>query len=140
MVRCEMKYEGGLRTRAQHGPSGAEFVTDAPVDNHGKGEAFSPTDLLGTALGTCVLTLMGIRAGEFDRELGAATVVVDKKMKATPMRHIGVLDVVIQIPGEWDQDQREALEAAALGCPVRASLSERVKVQMKFEWLGTSRL
>ena len=136
MVQCDITYLGDLRTQAVHGPSKAQILTDAPVDNRGKGEAFSPTDLVGAALGTCVLTLMAIAASDLDRELGPASVVVHKTMKATPMRHIGKLRVAIQIPGAWSASERSALEAAALGCPVRASLAEAVHVDMTFDWQG----
>ncbi len=134
MVQTEITYQGSLRTQGTHGPSGAKIITDAPVDNRGKGEAFSPTDLVGVALGSCVLTLMGITAQDNDWDLGDAHISVSKKMKAEPMRHICRLDVDISIPGDWASSQREALEASARGCPVMASLGERVDVRMQFQW------
>ncbi|MDF1839160.1 MAG: OsmC family protein [Planctomycetota bacterium] len=134
MVQTEIAYQGQLRTQGTHGPSGATIITDAPVDNRGKGEAFSPTDLVGVALGSCVLTLMGITAQDKGWDLGETQVSVAKTMKATPMRHIARLDVNIRIPGDWDSEQIEALEATARGCPVMASLGERVDVRMNFQW------
>ncbi len=134
MVQSKIRYQGQLRTRATHGPSGSSIITDAPLDNRGKGQAFSPTDLVGVALGSCVLTLMGITAQDNGWELDGAEVSVSKKMKAEPMRHIARLNVVLSIPGEWSSGQREALEASARGCPVMASLGDRVQVQMSFVW------
>ncbi|MCA9001779.1 MAG: OsmC family protein [Planctomycetes bacterium] len=134
MVQCEITYQGGLRTHGVHGPSGAHILTDAPVDNRGKGEAFSPTDLVGVALGSCMLTLMGIAAEDNGWDLDGAGVVVIKKMKASPMRHIGRLEVQLSVPGQWSTEQRNVLEASARGCPVMASLGERVQVDLQFTW------
>ncbi|MBL4771682.1 MAG: OsmC family protein [Planctomycetes bacterium] len=134
MVQSEITYQGQLRTQGTHGPSGASIITDAPVDNRGKGEAFSPTDLVGVALGSCVLTLMGITAQDRGWDLQGATISVGKKMKAEPVRHICRLDLRITAPGTWSAEQREALEASARGCPVMASLGECVTVQMEFNW------
>ncbi|MEZ5974804.1 MAG: hypothetical protein R3E96_08150 [Planctomycetota bacterium] len=86
------------------------------------------------ALGTCVLTLMGIAAQDLGRDLPHAKASVEKKMKATPMRHIGKLTLVIEIGGAWNAEERAKLEEAALGCPVRASLGERTEVDMRFVW------
>jgi uncharacterized OsmC-like protein len=88
-VRIEVQYEGELHTSARHGPSGAVLETDAPKDNEGKGESFSPTDLLATALGTCMLTVMGILARRKGWELKGARVSVDKDMVADPVRRVG---------------------------------------------------
>jgi putative redox protein len=134
MVQSEITYQGQLRTQGTHGPSGASILTDAPVDNRGKGEAFSPTDLVGVALGSCILTLMGITAQDNGWELGDTKVSVAKQMKALPMRHIARLDLELRIPGEWSEQQREALESSARGCPVMASLGECVTVTLNFQW------
>ncbi|HPF15765.1 MAG: OsmC family protein [Planctomycetes bacterium] len=136
MVHCEIVYEGSLRTRATHGPSGDTLITDAPVDNRGKGETFSPTDLVGVALGTCVLTLMGIAANDMGRDLEHPQAQVKKTMKATPVRHIARLTVDVELGGTWTQEERIVLEKAALDCPVRASLGDRVNVEMTFHWRG----
>ena len=136
MVQCEIKYEGGLRTRAKHGPSRDELVTDGPVDNRGKGEAFSPTDLLGVALGTCILTLMGITAQSLGRDLVDSSATVQKSMGASPMRHIARLDLEIRVGGDWNEEDQSKLVSAANGCPVKASLAERVQVNLAFVWVA----
>lgn len=136
MVRVEIEYEGDLHCRAVHGPSGSVLATDAPVDNRGRGEAFSPTDLVGTALGTCMATLMGIAAQEHGWDIAGTRVTVDKAMVADPRRRIGRLAVVIRVPGEHDARARKVLEAAALTCPVHASLAPEVDKPVTFEWDG----
>ena len=133
MVQIDIRYEGNLRCRATHGPSQAEIATDAPVDNHGRGESFSPTDLLATALGTCMLTLMGIAAQRHDWELGEATVSVRKKMAADP-RRVGELEVIITVPAELDERARTTLERAALTCPVHKSLHPDLNIPVRFAW------
>lgn len=134
MVQIQSSYEGNLRTRAVHAPSSAELVTDAPVDNHGKGESFSPTDLVATALGSCMLTIMGIVAERHAWDLSRATVQVEKTMSSDLPRRIEELAVVLTIPGEFDAAARKALEVAALGCPVHATLGERVSMPVRFVW------
>src|SRR5512146_333687 len=93
MVQVDVSYEGSLRCVARHGPSGATLTTDAPVDNMGRGAAFSPTDLVATALGTCMLTIMGIVAQRHNIDISGATVSVTKEMAALPVRRIGRLTV-----------------------------------------------
>jgi len=136
VVRIDVRYEGGLRTRAVHGPSGTELITDAPVDNRGQGRSFSPTDLLGTAVGTCILTLMGIAAQDRGFDLAGATASVEKHMLATPRRRIGRLVVDIAVPQDPGPEGRRVLEAAARGCPVSASLAPDVAVELTFRWGG----
>ena len=134
MVEIQIRYEGNLSCRAVHVPSGAELRTDAPRDNQGRGESFSPTDLVATALGTCMLTLMGIVARRNDWDLSGAEVRVVKKMVADPLRRIGELEVVIRVPREFDARAKETLERAALTCPVNQSLPERIARPVRFEW------
>ena len=134
MVKVRVSYEGGLRCRATHGPSGAEVVTDAPVDNHGQGQSFSPTDLVATALGACMLTIMGIVAERHGWDLAGATVEVEKSMVADPDRRIGSLGVVIQVAGEHDAKARTVLERAALTCPVHRTLGANVDIPVRFVW------
>ena len=134
MVRIDVRYEGGLRTRAVHAPSGTELLTDAPVDNRGQGRSFSPTDLLGTAVGTCILTLMGIAAQDRGFDLAGASATVEKHMLATPRRRIGRLVVEIVVPQDPGPEGRRVLEAAARGCPVSASLAPEVAVELTFRW------
>jgi len=134
VVRIDVRYEGGLRTRAVHAPSGTELLTDAPVDNRGQGRSFSPTDLLGTAVGTCILTLMGIAAQDRGFDLAGASATVEKHMLATPRRRIGRLVVEIVVPQDPGPEGRRVLEAAARGCPVSASLAPEVAVELTFRW------
>ncbi len=134
MVHIDIRYEGNLRCRAVHGPSKVELITDPPVDNHGKGESFSPTDLCATALGTCMLSIMAIVAERHGWDLSGATVGVDKSMVSEPVRRIGKLAVVIRVPAAFDEKIRAALEKAAFTCPVHQSLSRDVEIPVRFEW------
>src|SRR5688572_3727308 len=113
MVKIEVAYEGGLHCRAQHGPSKNELTTDAPVDNHGRGESFSPTDLVATALGTCMATVMGIFAERHEIDLRGMTVSVTKEMTTQGIRRIARLTVDIHVPLPASHQYRDALERAA---------------------------
>lgn len=137
-VQIDIEYLGGLRTQATHGPSKNTLLTDAPVDNHGKGEAFSPTDLCATSLGTCMLTIMGIYAERHGIDLRGATVRVEKEMVTTPVRRIGKLATEIRVSLAQDHPQREALERAALTCPVHQSLHPDVEKPVTFVWTGAT--
>ena len=132
MVEINMEYVGDLHCTAVH-PSGAGIATDAPVDNQGKGESFSPTDLVATALGTCMLTTMGIVARRHDWDLAGSTARVVKKMVSEPYRRIGVLEVEIHVPREFDEKTRRALEKSAHTCPVHRSLGG-VEIPVTFTW------
>jgi len=134
MVQVDVVYEGGLRARAVHGPSGGELVTDAPVDNQGKGESFSPTDLVAAALGTCMLTIVGIVAERHGWPVEGAKASVEKGMVADPIRRIGRLEVVITIPGELSEKEQELLQKAAMTCPVHKSLSAEMDIPVRFEF------
>ena len=136
MVVLKSTYEGGLRCRAEHGPSGATLVTDAPVDNHGKGESFSPTDLVATALGGCMMTVMGIVAERHGIELAGMTAETEKVMTAAPPRRIASLRTRITIPLPPDHPQRSALEQAARACPVHKSLHPEIDAAIEFVWAG----
>lgn len=133
-IRIDIAYKGQLRCRATHGPSGNELVTDAPVDNHGKGESFSPTDLAATALGTCMLTVIGIYAERHSIDLTGMSVSVQKEMTPTPPRRIQRLTCEIRVPLDEGHPQREALERAALTCPVYLSLHPEVEKAVTFVW------
>jgi len=133
-VRIDITYQGGLRCSATHDPSKTEIFTDAPVDNHGKGESFSPTDLVATAMGTCMLTIMGIFAERHSIDLRGTTVTVLKDMTAVPVRRIARLAAEIRLPLPADHPQREALERAALTCPVHQSLHPEVEKPVNFVW------
>jgi putative redox protein len=134
MVQIQIRYAGELRCDATHGPSSTRLVTDAPVDNQGRGESFSPTDLLATALGTCMLTIMGITAQKRGWTLAGTRVAVTKHMLADPVRRVSRLEVLMRVPGEFEQRERELLLAAARSCPVAQSLGERVEVALTVEW------
>jgi putative redox protein len=134
MVRIDVSYAGDLRCTARHVPSGAELLTDAPKDNHGLGRGFSPTDLLATAFGTCVLTLMGLAARAHDLDLSGATASVEKEMASTPRRRIGRLTIELHVPRDPGPEGRRLLEAAARGCPVHASLAPDVAVEWRWRW------
>jgi putative redox protein len=134
MVSISITYEGGLRTTAVHGPSGATLVTDAPVDNHGKGEAFSPTDLAATSLGACMATVMGIVAERKGIDLKGLTVSVGKTMTPSPPRRIARLDVILTMPIPVDHPDRGLLEATAKSCPVHLSLHPEVEQVIEFRY------
>jgi putative redox protein len=136
MVTISMLYEGDLRTQATHGPSRTTLLTDAPLDNQGKGESFSPTDLVATALGTCMLTTMGIVAKRHGWSLVGATATVEKHMVADPERRIGKLTVVLRLP-DLDEKARTVLERTAFTCPVHKSLHPRVELPVTFQWGAT---
>jgi putative redox protein len=135
MVEIRIEYEGGLRTRARHMPSGSSLFTDAPLDNHGRGEGFSPTDLVATALGSCMLTIMGIVAERHGWKIEGSLAVVEKRMVAEPVRRIGELSVVLRMRGAHEERARETLSRAALACPVHATLGHEVSMPIRFEWL-----
>ncbi len=136
MVHISLTYDGGLRTTATHGPSGAQLFTDAPVDNHGRGEAFSPTDLVATALGSCMATVMGIVAQRKAIDLRGMKVAVTKTMTAKPPRRIAALDVAIEMPLPADHPDRELLESTAHTCPVHQSLHPEVVQNIAFYYVG----
>jgi putative redox protein len=133
-VRIEVRYEGELHTTATHGPSGAVLATDAPKDNEGKGETFSPTDLLATALGTCMLTVMGILARRKGWDMTGSRVSVDKHMVADPVRRIGRMELRFEMPPGLPAESHKLLERAAHTCPVHQSLHPDVKVETLFSW------
>ncbi len=135
-VRIDVVYEGELHTRARHGPSGMEISTDAPKDNGGRGEAFSPTDLLATALGSCMLSIMGIVARRRGLALEGARASVEKHMVADPDRRVGRLEVAFEMPAGIPEEDREVLQRAALACPVHKSLSPGTEVAVTWRWDG----
>jgi putative redox protein len=132
MVQINIAYQGQLRCHATHGPSGTTLVTDAPVDNHGKGESFSPTDLVATALGACMLTIMGIVAERHKLDLAGTTVTVQKEMTLAPPRRISKLTVRIAVPLNLSPDDRTRLENAAHTCPVHRSLHPDIQTPIEF--------
>lgn len=136
MVRVDIRYEGELRCAATHGPSGQTLRTDAPVDNHGRGESFSPTDLVAAALGACMATIMGIVAERHRIDLRGMSIAVDKVMSGDAPRRIARLSTTITLPLPPEHPQRVLLENAALTCPVHQSLDGAVEKPVAFEWTG----
>ena len=126
-----IEYKGELRTEAVHLSSGKAIITDAPVDNQGKGEAFSPTDLVATALGSCMMTIMGIVAEREGIILNGTTAEVEKVMATSP-RRIGEVKIKIKFIQKLNRDQNDKLERAAKSCPVSGSLSENLKETVEF--------
>jgi len=133
MVAIQVEYAGDLHCRAVHDPSGTEFNTDAPKDNQGRGESFSPTDLVATALGTCMLTTMGILARTLGIDMAGATATVEKEMTPPP-RRIGRLTVRIRMPRALSAEDQLKLERAAHTCPVQKSIHPDVETPITFTW------
>ena len=119
-VKISCEYLGDLRVRATHGPSGTVLHTDAPVDNHGKGESFSPTDLTATSLATCIMTILGIQAKGLALDFRGLRVDVEKHMTAQPPRRISKLEATIHMPAGIAEDLRDRLIRAANACPPRS--------------------
>ena len=136
MVHIDISYLGSLRCEAVHGPSGAKILTDAPVDNHGRGETFSPTDLAAASLGSCMVTIMGIAAEQHGVTLGKVKVGVDKVMSTDSPRRIVKIEVAFTIPLPPDFPKRKTLENAALACPVHHSLHPAIEQVVRFDWVG----
>lgn len=135
MVTITMSYLGDLRCQAVHAPSKQSLTSDAPVDNQGRGESFSPTDLVATALGTCILTTMGIVARRHGWVLDGATASVVKEMVADPERRIGRLRVTLTLPKDMDERARVTLERVAHTCPVHRSLAPSVDIPVQIHWV-----
>lgn len=133
-VEITAVYQGQLHCEATHGPSGNQLVTDAPTDNGGRGEAFSPSDLVATALGTCTMTIMGLVADRHDLDLKGTTVKVVKEMASTPVRRIASLRTVITFPAglNLSDEMRQRLIAAARKCPVHQSLHPEIDAPIDF--------
>ncbi len=134
MVQVDVTYDGGLRCRAVHGPSQQSLLTDAPVDNHGKGEYFSPTDLVATGLGSCIATIMGLVAEREGINLEGMKIRVKKEMISAPHRRIGKLEVLVIFPVPLNEIQKAKLEKAAHACPVHASLHPDIEVPIDFRY------
>lgn len=134
MVKINVRYGGQLHCTAVHGPSGRVLETDAPVDNEGKGESFSPTDLVATALAACMATIMGIVAKRHAVDLVGMEVVTTKEMSTDTPRRIVALKSKITVPLPGNHPQRKLLEAGALGCPVHHSLDPRIDKSVEFVW------
>lgn len=134
MVEINVKYEGGLHCKAVHKPSGVVLETDAPVDNHGKGESFSPTDLLAASLAVCYLTTMGIAAEERGIKLNGATCRIEKHMSADKPRRVAKLVAEIVLPKGIPLDKRGTLEAVAMHCPVAKSIHPDIDIDLNLHF------
>lgn len=132
MVQMTLHYEGQLHCALTHGPSGKSIETDAPKDNNGKGDAFSPTDLVSAGLGACMMTVMGIAANKHAIRLEGARIDVIKEMIADPDRRIGQITLKFTMPKGIPLDKRSMLENAAHTCPVQKSLHPNVKTSTQF--------
>jgi uncharacterized OsmC-like protein len=134
MAIVETVYVGELRTQATHVRSGNQLITDAPLDNHGKGEAFSPTDLLATALGSCMLTVMGIAAEKYEADLTGTTCSIIKIMAENP-RRVAEVQITFNFPKRDFSDKvKTVLERAAHTCPVSKSLHPDLVETLVFNW------
>jgi uncharacterized OsmC-like protein len=126
-------YLGDLRTSSIHIQSGSEMLSDAPVDNNGKGEAFSPTDSVANALATCMMTIMGIKARDLNVDFKGSTAAVTKIMNTEP-RRIGAIEIVFEMVGVLEQKDKTILERAAMTCPVFLSLNTDIEKRISFNW------
>ena len=132
MVRIDATYDGNLRCSATHGPSGAKLITDAPVDNMGKGESFSPTDLLATSMLTCIMTIVAIRADSKEIDVSGMTGSVEKSMAANP-RRVSKLEIIVNLPSNLNMEDRAWLITEGCNCPVCMSVSESMEVDVTFQ-------
>jgi uncharacterized OsmC-like protein len=132
-MTSKITYLGELRTSCVHIQSGTEILTDAPTDNHGKGEAFSPTDLLATALGSCMISIMAIKSKDLNVDLLGSTVEVTKIMQVEP-RRIGAIEIILNMAITPDEKTKIILERAAMNCPVLLSLHPEIDKRISFNW------
>lgn len=132
-MTSKVVYIGDLRTESTHVQSGNTIVSDAPTDNNGKGEAFSPTDAVANALATCMFTIMGIKAREMSIDMKDSTAEVTKHMQSAP-RMISKIEVVFNMKADADDKTRTILERAAMTCPVYLSLHPDIEKKITFNW------
>jgi len=132
-MTSKVTYLGDLRTKSIHVQSGSELISDAPLDNNGKGEAFSPTDTVANALASCMMTIMGIKARDLEVNFIGSTAEVTKIMNAEP-RRIGAIEIVFDMEGVESEKNRTILERAAMTCPVFLSLSSEIEKRITFNW------
>jgi uncharacterized OsmC-like protein len=132
-MTSKVTYLGDLRTSSVHLQSGSEIISDAPIDNSGKGEAFSPTDSVANALATCMMTIMGIKARDLNVDFKGSTAGVTKIMNAEP-RRIGAIEIVFDMQGVSESKDKTILERAAMTCPVFLSLNTDIEKRITFNW------
>ncbi|KQO22371.1 osmotically inducible protein OsmC [Flavobacterium sp. Leaf82] len=132
-MTSKVTYLGDLRTKSIHVQSGSEIISDAPLDNNGKGEAFSPTDTVANALASCMMTIMGIKARDLNVDFVGSTAEVTKIMNAEP-RRIGAIEIAFVMQSDADEKNKIILERAAMTCPVFLSLSSEIEKKITFSW------
>jgi len=133
-MTSKITYLGDLRTSSIHIQSGTEILSDAPIDNNGKGEAFSPTDMVANALGSCIMTIMAIKSNDLEVDLTNTTVAVTKIMQTEP-RRIAKIIIVMNLPSETSQKNKTILERVAMNCPVLLSLNPLIEKKITFNWI-----
>lgn len=133
MEKMKITYNGDIRTEAEHLRSGTKIITDGPVDNHGRGESFSPTDLMCTSLGACMLSIMGIVSKTHNLNIDGATADITKIMAAEP-RRVAEIKVDLFLPGSYDEKEKKMLENAARNCPVAKSLNSDLMQTITFNY------
>jgi len=133
-MTSKVTYEGNLRATSEHLRSGDSFITDAPVDNNGLGRAFSPTDTVATGLGSCMITMMGIKANGLDVDLTGTTAEITKHMEANP-RRISKIEVKLSLPKDISEKNRKILKHTANTCPVHYSLHPDIEKELSFHWV-----
>ena len=133
-MTSKVTYKGELRTSCEHIRSGDTFVTDAPVDNNGLGQAFSPTDTVATGLASCMLTMMGIKSRDLDVDLTNSTAAVTKHMAPDP-RRISKIEIKLSLPANASEKERKILVHTANTCPVQYSLHPDIDTQITFDWV-----
>ncbi len=135
MTKMKTVYKGGLRTEIEHLQSGTKIITDAPLDNHGKGESFSPTDLFASSLGSCMLTIMGISAQSYGFSLEGTTIETEKIMGTDPRRVVELkLDITFPKGNNYTPQQKRVIESAARSCPVANSVHPDIKKTITFNY------
>ena len=132
-MTSKITYLGDLRTSSIHLQSGTEILSDAPIDNNGKGEAFSPTDLVANAAGSCMMTIMAIKARDLNVDLIGTTIEVTKIMQAEP-RKISRLEIIMNMPIATDEKTKTILERIAMNCPVLLSLNPDIEKKIVINW------
>jgi uncharacterized OsmC-like protein len=139
-MTSQVVYQGELRNILTHLASGQSFITDAPLDNRGKGQAFSPTDLTATSLGACMLTVMGIKAADMNLDISETKVDILKNMAADPRRISGIKVVLTFPSGPFDEKTKNILEHTARTCPVAKSLHPDIVQDIQFIWSDSNDL
>lgn len=136
MITATIEYTGNLRTQAKHMRSGVQLISDAPIDNNGKGQAFSPTDLLSTSLASCMITVMGIAAEKRDIDFEKVSGEIIKEMTSEP-RRVCTIKVKLIVDDKWSEKEKRFLEKVALNCPVAKSLSPEIKQEIEFVYVNS---